>query len=310
MKSLTAIAASNDRLDLVIDTDAYNEIDDQFAVIWALLTPDRFRIRALHAAPFENNRVGSYGEGMERSYKELLRILDLLKLEPGNYVHRGATTRFADTSTDHPNPSVDNLIQLSEAYSAERPLIVVAVGAITNVAEALRRRPDLAERMVLLWLGGHPSHWPHNHEFNLNGDRAAVRFIMDSSLPMVWFPCALVAEALKTTLPEMQRYVAGRGALGDYLFEIFRDYDHSDLTVMGASKTIWDLAPFGWLIDPEGMQVQHGPRPRLGANGGWQPNPDGAEIMEATQLRRDAVFRDLFAKLQAFADGKIQPRLG
>ncbi len=310
MKSLTAIAASKERLDLVIDTDAYNEIDDQFAVIWALLTPDRFRVRALHAAPFDNNRVASFGEGMERSYDELLRILGLLQLEPGSHVHRGATTRFSDASMDQPNPSVDHLIKLAAGYSSDHPLMVVAVGAITNVAEALRRRPDLAERIVLLWLGGHPSHWPHNHEFNLNGDKAAVRYIMDSSLRMGWFPCALVAEALKTTLPEMERYVAGRGALGDYLFEIFRDYDHHDLTVMGASKTIWDLAPLGWLIDPGSTQVQHGPRPRLGANGGWQPNPEGAEIMEATQLRRDAVFRDLFTKLQAFADGQITPHLG
>ncbi len=310
MESLAEIAATDLRLDIVIDTDAFNEIDDQFAVVWALLSPERFRVRALHAAPFQNQRAATFGEGMERSYEELLRLLDLLGIEPGDKVHRGAKSRFNAGSDEEPNPSVDNLIALAASHTASRPLIVIAVGAITNVAEALRQRPDLAERVVLFWLGGHPSHWPHNHEFNLGGDQAAVRFIMDSSLPMGWFPCALVAEALKTTLPEMERYVAGQGPLGDYLFQIFRDYENTDLTAMASSKTIWDLAPFAWLINPGIVEVRHGPRPRLGDDGVWQPNSDGADIMEAVQLRRDPVFRDLFAKLSAFARGEIKPQLG
>ena len=37
-------------LDVVIDTDPVNEVDDQFAVAWALLRPDRLRVRALLAA--------------------------------------------------------------------------------------------------------------------------------------------------------------------------------------------------------------------------------------------------------------------
>src|SRR5258706_14670189 len=37
---------------LVIDTDAANEIDDQFALAWALLCPERLRLEAVYAAPF------------------------------------------------------------------------------------------------------------------------------------------------------------------------------------------------------------------------------------------------------------------
>ena len=36
----------------LIDTDAANEIDDQFAIAWALLSQDRLRIEAVTAAPF------------------------------------------------------------------------------------------------------------------------------------------------------------------------------------------------------------------------------------------------------------------
>ena len=37
---------------VVIDTDAANEVDDQFAITWGLLSPDRLDIEAIIAAPF------------------------------------------------------------------------------------------------------------------------------------------------------------------------------------------------------------------------------------------------------------------
>ena len=37
---------------LVIDTDAANEIDDQFALAWALLSPDQLQVEAVYAEPF------------------------------------------------------------------------------------------------------------------------------------------------------------------------------------------------------------------------------------------------------------------
>lgn len=40
------------RVRLVIDTDAANEVDDQFAITWGLLSPERLDIEAIVAAPF------------------------------------------------------------------------------------------------------------------------------------------------------------------------------------------------------------------------------------------------------------------
>ena len=36
---------------VVIDTDTYNEIDDQFAIVYALLSPEEINVEALYAAP-------------------------------------------------------------------------------------------------------------------------------------------------------------------------------------------------------------------------------------------------------------------
>ena len=101
---------------------------------------------------------------------------------------------------------------------------MLALGAITNVASALLLAPDIADRIVVVWLGGHPPYWPDTREFNLRQDVIAAQVLFDSGAAVVQIPCALVAEQLRTTLPEMERYVRGQGVVGDYLYGIYRDY--------------------------------------------------------------------------------------
>lgn len=67
------------KIRMVLDTDTYNEIDDQFALVHALLSPERLKVEAVYAAPFHNERSNGPEDGMERSYEEILRLLELLK---------------------------------------------------------------------------------------------------------------------------------------------------------------------------------------------------------------------------------------
>jgi purine nucleosidase len=63
---------------MVLDTDTYNEIDDQFALVHALLSPDSMDVEAIYAAPFHNSRSANAGDGMEKSHEEILRLLERL----------------------------------------------------------------------------------------------------------------------------------------------------------------------------------------------------------------------------------------
>ena len=40
------------RIDAVLDTDTYNEIDDQFAIGYMLRSEDKINLKAIYAAPF------------------------------------------------------------------------------------------------------------------------------------------------------------------------------------------------------------------------------------------------------------------
>ncbi len=60
---------------MVLDTDTYNEIDDQFAVVYSLLS-EKMTVEAIYAAPFFNSRSSGPGDGMQKSYEEIVRLLE------------------------------------------------------------------------------------------------------------------------------------------------------------------------------------------------------------------------------------------
>ena len=62
-------------VDMVLDTDTYNEIEDQFALVYTLLSPERLTVKAI-TAPFHNDRSQGPEEGMEKSYDEISRLLE------------------------------------------------------------------------------------------------------------------------------------------------------------------------------------------------------------------------------------------
>ena len=50
---------SKDRKKIILDTDAYNEVDDQFAIAYAMLAPETIELLSINAAPFLNSRSQS-----------------------------------------------------------------------------------------------------------------------------------------------------------------------------------------------------------------------------------------------------------
>ncbi|WP_147867843.1 hypothetical protein [Stieleria maiorica] len=76
-------------VDVVLDTDAFNEVDDQFALAFAALSSHKINLLAVTAAPFRNQRSTSFADGVEKSYQEIVRILKLLGL-PAEMAVRGS----------------------------------------------------------------------------------------------------------------------------------------------------------------------------------------------------------------------------
>ena len=296
------LSRSGGPLRVVVDTDTYNEVDDQFAVVHALLSPDRISLEALYAAPFHNNRSEGPADGMEKSYEEILRLLERLGIEARGRVHKGSRRYLASPSEPVASAAAEHLVETSK--QGEGPLYVAAIGAITNVASAILMDPDVVERIVLVWLGGQPLHWPSASEFNLKQDVAAAQVVFDSAVPLVQVPCRGVASHLLTTVPEMAVYVKPHGDIGRYLFETFAAYRQDQFA---RSKEIWDIAATGWLVDADWVPSHAVPSPILTDQVTWSVDPSRHPIRIAHAVDRDAIFGDLFGKLARLAQGDLLP---
>lgn len=286
------------RVDVVFDTDTYNEIDDQYALAYLIKNPERLNIKAIYAAPFFNDKSSGPAEGMEKSYQEIMNILSLMeRSELKNLVHKGAERFLADENIPVLSNATSDLVNRAMEYSEENPLYVIAVGAITNVASALLIKPEIKDRIVLIWLGGNAHHWNDNKEFNLYQDIAGARIVFGCGVPLVQLPCMGVVSAFTTGGPELEFWLRGKNKLCDYLV---------DATTAEAkrcngggfwTRPIWDVTAVAWLLEGDYMLESFVPSPIPEYDHTYSFNKDRHLIKYVYHIKREALFEDLFTKL-------------
>jgi inosine-uridine nucleoside N-ribohydrolase len=284
---------------MVLDTDTANEIDDQFALVHVLLSPDRARLEAVYAAPFAGGRAATPAEGMRKSEAEIHRVLGVLP-DRKVPVFAGSECWLTEARglvpspvpNPVPSPAADDLIERSG--TGDSPLYVVAIGAPTNVASALLADPTLAGRIVVVWLGGHALNWGTTAEFNLRQDPDASRVLLDSGVPLVLVPCLGVTDHMITTKAEIDRYVRPLGDVGTLLAGLYDDYVPDE---PGRSKVIWDMAATAWVLHQDWLDTELITSPLLTPSLTWSRDPGRHLIRSTSQVHRDQIFGDLFRRL-------------
>lgn len=325
------------KLRLVIDSDAKNEIDDQFAISWALRSGERFEVEAVYAAPFSHTaffknvgRESSVVElpevGMEQSYQEIRKLYDLLGLDSTGRVFPGAEGYIPPSGEPVESAAVRDLIQ--RGMNGDGTLYVAAIGACTNVASALMLEPRLAEHIVVVWLGGQPPYFSHGYEFNMGQDIRASQHLFNCGVPLVWVPCMGVASLLSFSDDEARCKLNGKSRIGTYLTDIIlaqftnlekatnRAKTHRTLQLKGRedqseayfsqfptehvawSRTVWDISTIAFLKNPGWVQSMMIPSPVLLDDCTWGiEDPHRHSIRVATYCQRDLIFGDLVACL-------------
>ncbi|MEN9630521.1 MAG: hypothetical protein RJA10_3749 [Pseudomonadota bacterium] len=313
------------RVPVVIDTDTANEIDDQFALAWAALAPERIDLQAVLAEPFsfahrraalgrdlkDQAPFNAPGEGMERSHAEARRILALLPGTARIPVLRGSTDYLAAADRPQPSEAARHLVARGMAQPDDTPLVVLALGCVSNIASALLMEPRLVQRLLVVWTSGWPSHAPHvNVSLNLEQDLHATRVLLDSGVPLVYLPGFHVGAQLRLSLPEVERWVKGQGAIGDALHHLFTHNPLWELqgidSFFAHSWVMWDLICVAWLLNPDWVPSTLVPTPRLGTDLRWRHDAQRVPMREGHGVRRDAIFADFLSRLARAAGGVPQ----
>lgn len=295
-----AFAPPDGIVDVILDTDTFNEIDDQFAVAYMLRSPEKFNIKGICAAPFFNSRSTSPADGMERSYNEILKLLQLAGCrELEGKVYRGSENYLSDEHTAVDSAAARFIAETAKNYTREKPLYIVAIGAITNVASALLAYPEIKDRCVIVWLGGNALHMPDNREFNLMQDIAAARVVFGCGAPVVQLPCTGVVDHLTTTRWELEHWLGGESELCDYLVKATVDEAESYAAGKPWSRVIWDISTIAWFFNGDGhmMKSRMISAPVPGYDNKYEQGCFEHEMCYVYHIDRDAIFEHLFGKL-------------
>jgi len=285
------------KIDVVMDTDTYNEVDDQYALAYMIRSDEKLNVRAVYAAPFHNAKSTGPADGMEKSYFEILNILDLLGREDLKLsVFRGSKAYLPDEKTPVVSEAAEDLAKRAMNYSPENPLYNVSIGAITNIASAILINPAIIKNIVIVWLGGHSHEWPDTAEFNMYQDVAAARVIFGCKAAVVQLPCMGVVSAFTTTGPELEYWLRGKNKLCDYLVDITTK-EASAYNPGCWSRVIWDVTAVAWLLDEDftADTFKHSPIPQFDHHYSFDNNRHF--IKYVYHVNRDALLQDLFEKL-------------
>ena len=283
---------------VIIDTDTYNEMDDQYAIAYALGS-DRINVVAINAAGFYNMRSENFADGMEKSYEEIHRVLKMTKREGTCEVFRGASKRITEDVNMKPvdNPASRNIIKV--AHESDELVYILATGCITNVTSAILMDPTILDNIFVIWLGGHCLEYPDLGEFNLYQDYRAGQLLINSGVKMLLLPAVGdVGHGTKALLIRREGMNAIKGDSECAVFfretlpeEFVGDYYEDGIW----ERTIWDIAAPAALSVPEAFTISEITAPVFGDNQRYAFDATRHKILYMEKLNPEVVFADTFA---------------
>lgn len=290
------LSVPNGQIDVVIDTDACNEVDDQFAISYLLKSTEKLNTVAIYAAPYSWPGKATVKEGVESSYLEILKLLELAGEDKPAF--RGSESYLDGDGAPVLSDAVSDLCERAKNYSPENPLYVVAIGALTNIASAIIACPEIKENTVVVWLGGHGHDLGWTDEFNMRQDLIATRIVMTSGVPLVQIPCECVASTFAISRPELEEYLVGKNPLADYLANNVLRAQSGAKDIKWA-RILWDVVAVGWLLNDNSRFMMSRIMPTYVPNDElkYEVREDAPLSSYVFWVNRNALMTDLIEKL-------------
>ena len=226
----------NKKINIILDTDTYNECDDQFALSYLIKSQDMFNIEAITVAPYSHQKRNfSVKEGQELSYNEILKICNWLNFDTTNKVFKGSLDYIQNGYNDN-NEAVNKIIEIAlkndETY-------ILGIGAITNIALAIKKEPKIVNKIKVVWLGGNQLDYKDNLEYNFKQDIEAAKIVLESKVDLTILPCKDVVSKLRIDVNTLKENLENKSFLCNYLIDRFYNDGYHGIQ---ESRAIWDIS--------------------------------------------------------------------
>jgi purine nucleosidase len=283
---------------LIIDTDAKNEADDQFAIVHGLLS-ESLDVRGIVPAHFGTERTD---RSLAESRAEVDLLLELMGLTNEVVVADGAAAALPDGQTPVDSAGARLIIEESKLASTDDPLFVTFLGPLTDMASAILLDPEIVDRdVIVVWIGGMGYGVDWNYpavEFNLRNDIPAANLVFDSGITL-WQVPATVYSMVSVGYAELEEKIRGTSALADYLIDQLVEWNAAHHPEPIEHRSLGDSPAISLVLNPRGGVFRTIPAPRFGLEGGYLPGSGHPiRVFETVDIRY--LLEDMFAKIRRF----------
>lgn len=305
--------ASGSRSRMVYVNDLSGDVDGLFATAHILLSnTSRLQCIVGTAAmmPGETSKAAAV------LGRELVELAGKGRTVP---VHEGSIGRFGPDKTVQQSPGVQAIIDEAMRTDTDLPLFIAVGGGLTEVASALKIEPKIAEKAILVWIGG--GSWPAGGkgEYNFGLDPHAARYIYNETQMPIWQIPDSVYRTCLLSVTEVQAFISPHGKMGEWLYRKLAEYPESFTKAWksrlntGETWTMGDnplavLTSLGdWVPNFSGGKLQFDRTsaglydevicPTLNADGTFTPRSEGRKVRIYKTIDTRLMFSDFFAKL-------------
>lgn len=284
---------------VITNTDAKNEADDQFAIVHALLSP-KFENVGFIAAHYGITR---HQDSMQRSYQELETIFEKMGFPSDGLLFHGCERPLASKTELLPSEGASLIIE--EAMKDDpRPLYVLFLGPLTDLASAYLQEPRIANRLTAIWIGGgaYPS---GSIEYNLSNDIHAANVVFSSTIP-VWQVPKNVYEMIPVSLAELEQKVYPHGEIGAYLLDQLNEHAHEEGPRKSAFRSgetwvLGDSPAVGLVLYEHRYEFDWVPAPMVGMDMQYVHTGLNRPIRVYRRIDPRLILEDFYSKLALFA---------
>jgi len=279
------------KLRVIIDTDAACEADDPFAIAHGLMSK-KLDVKAIFAEQFGRT------ETTKQSYDEILTVLKAMELEVP--VFMGEEGKLSEVEGKEISPAAKFLIE-EALREDEKPLFVLCLGAITNVASAVRASPEIVSKMTVVWIGGQglDSFVKGHREFNAGNDIEAINLVIASGVEFWQIPNNVYG-TMHIGLAEIQKKIYPCGEIGKHLFEHMIQYNMSEHAgwTAGESWSLGDSPAIGVALEPNCGHYVYREAPIFEEDTTYRFEEGRPEIRVYTSINSRFILEDFMSKLE------------
>lgn len=269
-----------EKYNVILDTDIGNSWDDQFALVYLLKCGDIFNLEAITIEPFRHNESENILDNEKISYNEIITIARFFNKDIENKIHR-----FSN------NESVKKIIEIANKNDKT---YILAIGGLTNISLAINKKPNIKNKIEIIWLGGNSLEYGNNKEFNFMQDTNATMKILNSNVNMTIIPARNVAIDLMIKLEELEHRLDMNSEISKYLCNRFANDSYYGIKT---ERVIWDISVVAYLINKNWFKTKELKGLSLSNDFKYYIDSDKTTKIMVEKMNNKKIYENLFKKL-------------